>query len=203
MCRILRYNRRHIGTPYEVLVVTHFVHRTYDIRNTFRKHGSNLTFGMWIIFLESSNNYHFFTFNFNYWQWFWVPTRKEISIIVSCRVPHRYLIYRYLSCPRLDMKEKKTQLFRFSTSFDWDLFLQIFFEIGEFAEIADVLLKTNGFKLRILIFLLNSLSKVVKIILNFDFTSGLIWSFFIFDDLVIRQMTIEDFKQNWKKKHIN
>jgi len=47
-----------------------------------------------------------------------VSTRKEISIIVSCRVPHSYLIYRYLSCPRLDMNEKKIQLFRFSTSFD-------------------------------------------------------------------------------------
>ena len=40
-----------------------------------------------------------------------VPTRKEISIIVSCRVPHGYLIYKYLSCPRLDMKEKKERTF--------------------------------------------------------------------------------------------
>jgi hypothetical protein len=37
-----------------------------------------------------------------------VPTRKEISIIVSCRVSHGYLIYKYLSRPFLDMKEKNT-----------------------------------------------------------------------------------------------
>jgi hypothetical protein len=51
-----------------------------------------------------------------------VSTRKEISIIVSRRVTHGYLIYKYLSCPSLDMKEKKPQLFQFSTSFDSDIF---------------------------------------------------------------------------------
>ena len=47
---MLRHNRRKMETRYELLVATHFVHRTYDIKYTFRKHRSHLSFGMWIIF---------------------------------------------------------------------------------------------------------------------------------------------------------
>ncbi len=42
-----------------------------------------------------------------------VPTHDVIRIIVSYRAIHGYVVYEYLSCPRLALKEKRLNFSNF------------------------------------------------------------------------------------------